>query len=158
MAAAGKWKMFEHAKLNIANGLIDLDGHSFCIALFLSTSNIALDIGTGLLGDLTNQVATNFGYTQATGGGTGKAVTLAVTEAAGVITIDETTNPVWNAAGGDIVARWACIFDDTAAGDPLLCFCLLDATPANVTAADGNPLTITIAVTGLLTFSGATAD
>jgi hypothetical protein len=29
--AAGKWKMYEQAKLDIANGLIDFDSHSFKI-------------------------------------------------------------------------------------------------------------------------------
>jgi hypothetical protein len=159
MAAAGKWKLYEHAKLNIATGLIDLDTHAFKVALFLSTSNAnSLDVGTGLLGDLTNQVATAFGYVQATGGGTGKDVTLAVSEAAGVVTVDETTNPVWTAGGGSITARYAAIFDDTAVGDPLLCVCLLDTTPADVSATDTNTFTITIAAAGLFTLSGATAD
>lgn len=31
MAAAGKWKMYEKAKLDYANGLIDFDTHSFKI-------------------------------------------------------------------------------------------------------------------------------
>jgi hypothetical protein len=159
MAAATKWKLYEHAKLNLMNGLIHLTTDSFYIGLFLSAGNAgSLDVGTGLLADLTQQVATNFGYTQATGGGTGKAVTLGTTEAAGVVTVDESTNPVWTAAGGSITARFAVIFDDTAAGDPLLCMCILDSTPADVTATTGNTLTITVNVAGLFTLSGATAD
>jgi len=157
--ASGKWKMYDDAKKNIANGLMDLDSDAFFIALFLSTSNCnTLSIGTGLLADLTNQVATGNGYTQATGGGTGKSVTITVAEAAGVTTIDETTNPVWTASGGSITARFAVIFSDTPTGDPLLCVCLLDTTPADVIATDGNTLTITQNASGILTFSGATTD
>ena len=154
MAAAGKWKMYDDAKKNIANGLIDLDSDSFKIALFLSTSNCdTLSVGTGLLADLTNQVSTAFGYTQ-----NDKAVTITVAEAAGVTTIDETTNPVWTASGGAITARFAVIYDDTAAGDPLLCVCLLDTAPADVTATDGNTFTITQNASGILTFSGADSN
>ena len=154
MAAAGKWKMYDDAKLNIANGLIDLDSDSFKIILMLSTSNCdTLSVGTGLLADLTNQVATNFGYTQ-----NDKAVTLTLAEAAGTTTIDETTNPSWTASGGSITARFAVIYDDTAAGDPLLCVCLLDTAPADVTATDGNTFTITQSASGILTFSGATSN
>jgi hypothetical protein len=159
MAAAGKWKLYDDAKKNIANGLIDLDTDSFVVALFLSTSNCdTLSIGTGLLADLTNQVATNFGYTQADGAGAGKAVTLTVAEAAGTTTVDETTNPVWTASGGSIVARFAVIFDDTAAGNPLLCVSLLDTAPADVTATTGNTLTITQPASGLFTLAGADAN
>ena len=154
MAAAGKWKMYDDAKKNIANGLIDLDSHSFKVILMLSTSNCdTLSIGTGLLADLTNQVATNFGYTQ-----NDKAVTITVAEAAGTTTIDETTNPSWTASGGDITARFAVIYDDTAVGDPLLCVCLLDTAPADVTATAGNTFTITQNASGILTFSGADSN
>lgn len=152
--AAGKWKMYDDAKKNIANGLIDLDSDAFKIILLASTSNAnSLDVGTGLLADLTNQLATANGYTQ-----NDKAVTITVAEAAGTTTIDETTNPVWTASGGSITARFAVIYDDTAAGDPLLCVCLLDTTPADVTATDGNTLTITQNASGILTFSGAASD
>ena len=60
MAAAGKWKLYEQAKLDIANGLMDLDTHSYKIALFLSTSNCNTLSGTTALASLTNQVATAF--------------------------------------------------------------------------------------------------
>lgn len=154
MAAAGKWKLYEAAKLGIAEGLIDLDTHSFKIALFLSTSNANdLTLANAFLADLTFQVATAFGYTQST-----KAVTLAVTQAAGTVTVDETTNPSWTAAGGSITARFAVIYDDTHVSKAALCVCLLDATPADVTATDGNTFTITMSASGLFTLSGAATD
>jgi hypothetical protein len=152
--AAGKWKLYENAKELIARGQIDLDSDIFKINLYLSTSNANdLTLANAFLADLTFQVATAFGYTQST-----KAVTLALSEAAGVVTVDETTNPVWTASGGAITARFAVIYDDTHASKAALCVCLLDTTPADVSATDGNTLTITQAVSGLFTLSGAASD
>lgn len=153
MAAAGKWKLYEAAKLAIANGDIDFNGHSFKINLYLSTSNCNTLSGDTALANLTNQVATNFGYTQ-----NNKAVTISTSQASGTVTVDETTNPVWTASGGSITARFAVIYDDTHASDQAVCVCLLDTAPADVTATDGNTLTITINASGLFTLSGAAAD
>lgn len=151
--AAGKWKLYESAKLDIANGVIDLDSHSFKINLYASTSNCNTLSGTTTLASLTNQLSTANGYTQNT-----KAVTLSTANAGGTITVDETTNPVWTASGGSITARFAVIYDDTHASDQALCVCLLDTTPADVTATDGNTFTITINASGLFTMSGAASD
>lgn len=151
--AAGKWKMYESAKLDWANGIIDFDTHSFKINLYLSTSNCDTLSGTTTLASLTNQVATAFGYTQDT-----KAVTITTANSSGTITIDETTNPVWAASGGAITARFAVIYDDTHASDQAVFVCLLDTTPADVSAADGQTLTVNINVSGLITLSGATSN
>ena len=151
--AAGKWKLYESAKLGIANGEIDLDTHSFKIALFSSTSNCDTLSGTTTLASLTNQLSTANGYTQ-----NSKAVTITTANSGGTITVDETTNPSWTAAGGSITARFAVIYDDTHASDQALCVCLLDTTPADVTATDGNTFTITINASGLFTISGATSN
>jgi len=153
MAAAGKWKMYEAAKLALANGLIDFDTHAFKINLYLSTSNCDTLSGHDQLTDLTNQVATAFGYTQNT-----KAVTITTANSGGTITIDETTNPTWTASGGSITARFAVIYDDTHADDIPVCVCLLDTAPADVTATDGNTFTITMNASGILTLSGAAAN
>jgi hypothetical protein len=153
--AAGKWKMYESAKLALANGLIDFDTHSFKINLYLSTSNANTLTAATItqLTDITNQVATNFGYTQNT-----KAVTITTANSSGTITIDETTNPVWTASGGSITARFAVIYDDTHANDMPVFVCLLDTAPADVTATDGNTLTITMNASGVVTLSGAAVD
>ena len=153
--AAGKWKMYESAKLAWANGTIDFDSHSFKINLYLSTSNANTLTAATItqLSDITNQVATAFGYTQNT-----KAVTITTANSSGTITIDETTNPVWTASGGSITARFAVIYDDTHANDMPICVCLLDTTPADVTATDGNTFTITMNASGVFTASGMTSD
>ncbi len=155
MAAAGKWKMYESAKLAWANGTIDFDSHSFKINLYLSTSNANTLTAATItqLSDITNQVATAFGYTQST-----KAVTITTANSSGTITIDETTNPVWTAAGGAITARFAVIYDDTHANDMPIAVCLLDTAPADVTATDGNTFTITQSASGIFTLSGGATD
>ncbi len=153
MAQAGKFKLYEAAKLAIANGEIDLDTHSFKIALFLSASNCNTLSGTTTLASLTNQVATAFGYTQ-----NSKACTITTANSGGTITVDETTNPTWTASGGSITARFAVIYDDTHASDQALCVCLLDTAAADVTATDTNTFTITISASGLFTMSGAAVD
>jgi hypothetical protein len=153
--AAGKWKMYESAKLALANGEIDFDTHAFKINLYLSTSNAnTLTAATiSQLSDITNQVATAFGYTQ-----NDKAVTITTANSSGTITIDETTNPVWTASGGSITARFAVIYDDTHASDLPVFVCLLDTAPADVTATTGNTLTININASGVVTLSGAAVD
>ena len=153
MAAAGKWKLYEQAKLDIANGLMDLDTHSYKIALFTSASNCNTLSGTTTLASLTNQVATANGYTQ-----NSKAVTLTTSNSGGTITVDETTNPTWTASGGSITARFAVIYNDTHASKQALCVCLLDTAPADVTATDGNTFTITQNASGIFTISGAAID
>ena len=151
--AAGKWKLYEQAKLDIANGLMDLDTHSFKIALFTSVSNCNTLSGTTTLASLTNQVATANGYTQ-----NSKAVTITTANSGGTITVDETTNPSWTANGGSITARFAVIYNDTHASKQALCVCLLDTAPADVTATDGNTFTITQNSSGIFTISGASID
>lgn len=145
--------MYAKAKLALANGEIDFDTHAFKINLYLSSSNCDTLTAHDQLSDLTNQVATAFGYTQDT-----KAVTITTADASGTITIDETTNPVWTASGGSITARFAVIYDDTHANDIPVFVCLLDTTPADVTATDGNTLTITMNASGVVTLSGATSN
>jgi hypothetical protein len=123
--------------------------------LYLSTSNANTLTAATItqLSDITNQVSTNFGYTQ-----NDKAVTITTANSSGTITIDETTNPVWTASGGSITARFAVIYDDTHANDMPICVCLLDTAPADVTATTGNTFTITMNASGILTFTGAAVD
>lgn len=156
--AAGKWKLYEYAKEYIGDGTHDLDDTTnWKMALFLSTSNCdTLSVGTGVYGDLTNEHANGNGYT--TGGVALTGITW--THSGGTATFD-CNNPVWTASGGDIVARFAVIYRDATVNSivkPLLCVCLLDTTPANVTATNGNTLTITINASGVFTLTGADSN
>lgn len=158
MALAGKWKMYDRAKLYIGDFTLDMDDTTnWKMALFLSTSNAnTLSVGTGVYGDLTNEHANANGYT--TGGVAIAAQTW--TNAAGTITSDM-ADGVWTAAGGSIVARFAVIYKNATVNTivkPLLCVCLLDTAPADVTATTGNTLTVQNNASGILTLSGATVD
>jgi hypothetical protein len=156
--AAGKWKLYDLAKFRIGNLTIDLTNTSnFQIALFQSTSNCnTLSVGTGVYGDLTNEVANANGYTTGGVALTGESWT----NSAGVETF--TSNPaVWTASGGSITSRFAVIYVNATVNTivkPLLAVCLLDTTPADVTVTATNTLTITPNVSGIFTLSGATTD
>jgi hypothetical protein len=156
--AAGKWKVYDQAKVYLANGTHDLDDTTnWKMALFLSTSNAnTLSVGTAVYGDLTNEVANANGYL--TGGVAVASETW--TQSSGTATFD-LADGVWTASGGSITARFAVIYRNATVNSivkPLLCVCLLDTTPADVTATTGNTLTIQINASGAFTLSGATTD
>lgn len=149
--AAGKWKWYAKAKLALINGEIDFNSHTFKIALFLSTSNCDTLSAHDALADLTNEHASANGYSRQTLTG---VVTL---DTAGTISID-CDDATFNAVGGPITARHAVIYDDTHADDIPVVTCVLDTTPADVTATSGNPLNIQMPADGLFDLSGATTD
>lgn len=156
--AAGKWKVYDLAKKYLADGTHDLDdATNWKMALFLSTSNAnTLSVGTSVYGDLTNEVANANGYT--TGGVAVASETW--TNSSGTITWT-LANGVWTASGGSITARFAVIYRNATVNSivkPLMCVCLLDTTPADVTATTGNTLTVAINGSGVFTLSGATTD
>jgi hypothetical protein len=159
MAAAGKWKLYEAANLNLANGTFDLDNASLglTMALFLSTSNCnTLSVGTGVYGDLTNEHANANGYT--TGG---IALTNEVWTKSGSVATFDCDNVVWTASGGDIVARFAVIYCNATVNSivkPLLCVSLLDTAPADKTATNGNTFTVTISASGVFAVTAGTSD
>jgi len=137
--AAGAWIFTDAAKTAMApDGTFDVDSDSFKCALFLSTSNIGASSTT--YAGVTNEHANANGYT--TGG---IAVTLSISGTAPV-KVDFATDPVWAVSGGSIVARFAVVYE--VAGN-VLCYCLLDSTPADVTATDGNTLTVAAAAGGV---------
>lgn len=157
--AAGKWKIYDLAKLRLANGTFDMDnaGLGLTMALFLSTSNCdTLSVGTGVYGDLTNEHANGNGYT--TGGIALTGETW--TNSAGTETADA-DDVTWTASGGSITARFAVIYCNATVNTivkPLLAVCLLDTTPADVTATTGNTLTVAFNASGIFTLSGATTN
>jgi hypothetical protein len=157
--AAGKWKLYEAANLRLADGTFDMDNASLGLkmALFLSTSNCnTLSVGTGVYGDLTNEHANGNGY--ATGG---QALTGEVWTKSGSVSTFDCDNVVWTASGGDIVARFAVIYADATLNSivkPLLCVSLLDVSPANVTATNGNTFTVAINASGVFTVTAGTSD
>jgi hypothetical protein len=143
---ADAWKAYNSAREMIGNATINLAGHTFKVALFQSTSNCA-DPTKSVLGDLTNQVANANGYV--TGGVT---VPVTWTRAGATVTFAITAAAQWTASGGPIAARYAVIYDDTAANKPLLAWALLDNTPADVTVTAGN--TVSLNAGNVFTLSG----
>lgn len=140
--AAGAWTFPNSARTDLLNGTFDLDTDSWKCALFLSTSNIGS--GSTTYAGLTNEHANANGYTT---GGIAITLTLSGTT---TVTVDISTDPVWTASGGSIVARFAVIYE--VAGR-VLCYCLLDSTPADVTVTTGNTLTVATNVSGVLTLA-----
>lgn len=141
--AAGNWTFTDAGRTDLLNGTFDLDTDTFLMALFLSTSNIGASSTT--YAALTNEHANANGYT--TGGISLGSLALSGTT---TVTVDETTNPVWTASGGSITARFAVIYES---GGRVLCYCLLDSTPADVTATAGNTLTVTFHASGIFTLA-----
>jgi hypothetical protein len=142
MAAAGPWLFTNTGRTSLINGTFDIDSDTWKMALFLSTSNLAASSTT--YAALTNEHANANGYTT---GGMSVALTLAGTT---TVTVDITTDPVWTASGGSIVARYAVIYE--VSGN-VLCYCLLDSAPADVTATSGNTLTVAAHASGVFTLA-----
>ncbi|HSM17891.1 MAG TPA: hypothetical protein VK845_12970 [Gemmatimonadales bacterium] len=140
--AAGAWTFPDGARTRLLNGTFDIDTDTFKMALFLSTSN--LGAATTTFAGVTNEHAAANGYTA---GGIAVTLTLSGTT---TVTVDIQTDPVWTASGGSITARFAAIYE--VAGD-VLCYCLLDSAPADVTATDGNTLTVAANASGVFTLA-----
>lgn len=141
--AAGAWTFTNGGRtILLDNTGFDIDTGSYKCALFLSTSNIGAASTT--YAGLTNEHAAANGYTT---GGIAITLTLAGTT---TVTVDIATDPVWTASGGSIVARYAVIYE--VAGN-VLCYALLDATPADVTATTGNTLTVAANASGVFTLA-----
>jgi len=141
--AASAWTFTNAGRTNLLNGTFDLDTDTFFMALFLSTSNIGAASTT--YAGLTNEHANANGYT--TGGVSMGALTLSGTT---TVTVDDPADVVWTASGGSITARFAVIYES---GGHVLCYCLLDSTPADVTATTGNTLTVSLHSSGIFTLS-----
>lgn len=140
--AAGAWTFTNNTRTYMLNGTFDWDTDSFKEALLLSTSNIGASSTT--YAGVTNEHANANGYT--TGG---IACTIALSGTT-TVTVDSSTDPVWTASGGSITARFVLLYE--VAGN-VACYALLDSTPADVTATDGNTLTVQHSASGVFTLA-----
>ncbi|AAN07945.1 hypothetical protein AVANI_27 [Mycobacterium phage Avani] len=129
--AAGTWTLPSGARKMLLDGTFDLDSDTWKVALVTSSSNIGASSTTWA--GVTGEVSNGNGYT--TGG---VSVTLTLTGTTSVA-VSFATNPVWTASGSGITARWAVLYE--VSGN-VLAYVLLDATPADVSVASGNTLTI----------------
>ncbi len=129
--AASAWAFYDQFLLAKNNGTLDLDTDVIKVGLYLSTSNAAtLTLTT--VASITNEHANGNGYT--TGGDT---VTPTLTGESQNVNWD-LTDAEWTASGGSITARFAVIYSGTTP----IAYSLLDTTPADVTATDGNTFTV----------------
>lgn len=140
--AAGVWTFTNGGRTKLLDGTFDIDSDVYKMAIFLSTSNLGAASTT--FAGVTNEHAAANGYTA---GGIAVSPTLAGTT---TVTVDLATDPVWTASGGSIVGRFAAIYE---VGGNILCYCLLDSAPADVTATTGNTLTVAINVLGVFTLA-----
>jgi len=140
--AASAWVFTNAGRTSLIDGTFDIDSDSWKMALFLSTSDLGAASTT--YAGVSNEHANANGYTT---GGIAVTLTLAGTT---TVTVDVQTDPQWTANGGSIIARFAAIYE---VGGNILCYCLLDSTPADVTVTDGNKLTVAAHASGVFTLS-----
>lgn len=113
--ATGDFILFE--EFDAFGGIHDFDTHVFKFAILDNTLAPTAADTTPALADYT-QVGTAGNYVAG-----GATVTASKSEAAGVWTIDFTTNPTWAAdASNDTDAYWGLLYNDTATGDPAIGF------------------------------------
>lgn len=130
--ANGPWQPTDVFRAKLADEGVRSGSASWKVALFTSASNLS-EASTTYAG-VTGEVANGNGYT--TGG---ISVTLAVTGTTSV-TIALSAVPQFTASGGSITARYAALYE---VGDDVAAICLLDDTPADVTAAPTESIQVT---------------
>ena len=143
MAAPGAWVVHDLVKDKFAKGELDFVNDTFKCRLYTSASDIDT-VADNDASAATNELTTANGYTLL-----GAATTGSVSTTAGVATIDF-TDISWNATASGITARFAAIVDETLTPDEIICHCVLDSTPADVTATSGQIFTIQIHSNGAI--------
>jgi hypothetical protein len=141
--AAGAWVMTNTTRTKLLNGTFDLDSDTFKMALFQSTSN--LGAASTDFASVTNEVGTtNTGYSAG-----GESITLTLSGTT-TVKVDIATDPVWTAGSAGLTARFACIYE---VGGDVVCYCLLDSSPADVSVTEGNTLTCAAHADGIFTLA-----
>lgn len=146
--ATGDVTFFEEALATMLDGGWEPSDTMKC-AILDNTATPAASTATPALGDFT-EVGTAGTYTA---GGTSLGTWGDfISEAAGTVTFDSSTNPTWaQDASNDTDAYWGLIYNDTQAGDPALAFVDLGG-PVDMTAGS---LTITWNASGVATLTTA---
>jgi hypothetical protein len=150
--ASSAWATYNTSRKYMLDGTIDFDTNSFSMALFTSASNCNDATIAPIYATLTNEVANANGYT--TGGVALSTPTVTVST---VTTTYSIGNGVFTASGGSITCRYAVIYVNATVNTivkPLVCYTLLDTTPADVVINNGATLTIQINVAGVFTLTG----
>ena len=144
--AAGLWTFYNDGKKHLGDGGIDLDTHAFRMQLHTGSSNAAT-LTLSDIGQVTNQVANQFGYLSS-----GKLLT-GVTWLPGSLAskMRFTCDPVvWTASGGSISDILYAVISDVTGG-LLVCYSKLSDSQFSVTS--GNALTVSPASNGIFELS-----
>ncbi len=143
--AANAWAFYDSFSEAIGDGTIDLDTDVMKVALFLAASN-AQDVAQVTFAGLTSELVAT-GYTAG-----GEAVaTVAWSQTSGTATLDF-DDIVWTFSAG-ATFRAAALYSVSATGNDLICFSLLDNTPADIVIGSGNSFTLQINASGVLTLA-----
>ena len=149
---ANAWQVFDILYDILGGELHDLDATDVIkMGLILSTWTPALttDVSYSVIAGSYEHAAL-YGYTAG-----GDAVAATWDAATNTLTFDVANN-VWTAAGGSILARYALLYNSSAGGtNDLIAYCLMDNSPADVEATDGNTLTVTVHASGVFTIAQA---
>jgi|SRR6185369_5733071 len=142
----GPWTVYNDFKASAYKKLMDLNGGDTLKVLLLTSATNAFNsaLVSAVKATLTNELATSGGYTA--GGATASSPTISGGGAVATATLD-TANVAWTASGGGFTARGAVLYDDTAAADNLIAYCVFQddsGTPANAVLVAGETLTLTI--------------
>jgi hypothetical protein len=144
MAAPGPWVLYNQFKKQLGLAQFTLNADTFYVALFTSASsaiNAAVSVATyAAFASDGHEVGNGNGYT--TGG---VAVATPTWTGTSTLTFD-VGNPSWTASSSGFTARAAVLYDSTTVGGTnyAIAYMLLDSTPADVTTAAGNTLTINV--------------
>lgn len=141
--AASQFAVFHTFKARLGQKLIDLDSDDIKCALMSSTWTPDLAANANWADIAANEI-TGDGYTA---GGLSVS-TLAFTNTAGTVTWN-CDDPSWSAGVSGIAARYCVFYDNTDASKTLICYSLLDTTPADHTAANGEVFLIVLPTTGI---------
>ena len=146
---ANAWQVFDVFYESLGGEDHDLNGaDTIKVALIDSnwTPNTATDVTFSVID--ANELGTENGYTAG-----GATAVMAWSAATGTLTCD-TADVTWTATDAGITARYAVVWNSSA-GDTndLICYCLLDNTPADVTAAAGVDFKINMNASGLFTIA-----
>jgi len=143
------WAVYDVFLVQLGNELHDLNATD-AIKMGLLTSDYTPDTETDVTWTTIDaaEVTNANGYTT---GGSACAATWAA--ATGTLTFD-TANATWTATDDGITARYAVLWNTASGGtNDLIAYCLLDTTPADVTAAAGVDFKVNINASGVFTIA-----
>lgn len=139
----GTANWYDKALKNLQNGALDIDTDS--LQVLLTTSTYTPDAANHeFVSSITNELSGS-GYARQT------LSSVTLTEpSAGTWQLDS-ADPSFTASSGSLTARYWVLFSNAEATDAareLIAYGLIDSTPGDVTATDGNSITINVHANG----------